>query len=91
MGAMAANFKNTETSGRRRLLGSSSDRPVLAYIYTDNECAGDKERVSAAFVLRHTLNSSISHVIRQILATTTKPFGSRNCARLARSIRRNHR
>jgi len=29
---MAANCKNTETSVGRRLLGSSSDKPVLAYI-----------------------------------------------------------
>jgi hypothetical protein len=33
MGTMAANYKNTETSVRRRLLDSSSDKPVLAYIH----------------------------------------------------------
>ena len=32
MGAMAANCKNTETSVRRRLLSSSSDKPVLTDI-----------------------------------------------------------
>jgi len=32
MGTMAANYENTETSVRRRLLDSSSDKPVLAYI-----------------------------------------------------------
>jgi hypothetical protein len=32
MGTMAANYKNTETSVRRRLLDSSSNKPVLAYI-----------------------------------------------------------
>jgi len=29
---MAANYKNTETSVRRRLLGNSSGKPVLAYL-----------------------------------------------------------
>ena len=43
MGTMAANCKNTETSVRRRLLGSSSDKPVLADIQ-DNGYAGDKEQ-----------------------------------------------
>jgi hypothetical protein len=43
MGTMAANCKNTETSVRRRLLSSSSDKPVLAYIQ-DNGHAGDKEQ-----------------------------------------------
>ena len=33
MGTMAANCKNTETSVRRRLLSSSSDKLVLAYIH----------------------------------------------------------
>jgi hypothetical protein len=33
MGTMAANYKNTETSVRRRLLDSSLDKLVLAYIH----------------------------------------------------------
>ena len=32
MGTMAANCKNTETSVRRRLLSSSSDKPLLIYM-----------------------------------------------------------
>jgi hypothetical protein len=43
MGTMAANCKNTETSVRRRLLSSSSDKLVLAYMQ-DNGHAGDKEQ-----------------------------------------------
>jgi hypothetical protein len=44
---MTANYKNTETSVRRRHLGSSSDKPMLAYmhpIYTNNGHPGDKEQ-----------------------------------------------
>jgi hypothetical protein len=43
MGTMAANCKNTETSVRRRLLSSSSDKPVLAYVQIVGH-AGDKEQ-----------------------------------------------
>jgi len=43
MGTMAANCKNTETSVRRRLSSSSSDKPVLAHIQ-ENGHAGDKEQ-----------------------------------------------
>jgi hypothetical protein len=43
MGTMAANCKNTETSVRRRLSSSSSDKPVLACIQ-DNGHAEDKEQ-----------------------------------------------
>jgi hypothetical protein len=42
-GHKAANCKNTETSVRRRLLSSSSDKLVLAYMQ-DNGHAGDKEQ-----------------------------------------------
>ena len=41
IGTMAANLEETETSVRRRLLGNSSDKSVLACI---NGRAGDKEQ-----------------------------------------------
>ena len=44
MGTTAANSKTTETSVRRRLLGSSSDKLVLACLYTFNKGRpGDKD------------------------------------------------
>jgi hypothetical protein len=43
MGTVAAHCKNTETTVRRRLLSSSSDKPVLADIPTIGY-GGDKEQ-----------------------------------------------
>jgi hypothetical protein len=44
MGTMAANYKNTETSVRLRLLDSSSNKPMLAHMYPNNGRPGDKEQ-----------------------------------------------